>query len=59
MVTFAATYTIFSGIGKAIGDIPVPTPLDIPNALRRLNKTDKTFASSSATIVPKASPDGN
>jgi hypothetical protein len=58
VIAFIATISIFSKIGKNIGNLPQSTPLDIPSALRKINDTEETYASESGilkTAFPSAS----
>jgi hypothetical protein len=52
VVTVIGSFAIIRNVSNDLTNIPHPTPLDIPNAMKKVNKADQTFASQSASAHP-------
>jgi hypothetical protein len=52
VVTVIGSFAIIQNVSNDLTNLPQPTPLDIPNAMKKVNKADQTFASQSASTRP-------
>jgi hypothetical protein len=48
-ITFIASLSIFSQIGKGVGNLPQATPIDIPTALRKAEESQASQHGEEAT----------
>ncbi|MDQ3099311.1 MAG: hypothetical protein M3Q44_06190 [bacterium] len=54
LIALIGMVPVMGKIGKKVGEIPLPTPLDVPSALRKI---DTTYASQSSDLKT-ATPSG-
>ena len=56
VVTIIGAIPLVSNVAKQINFVPRSTPLEVPSALKNVQESEKTFASTSATPKKTTAP---